>query len=484
MLCCALLGALVAGAFPAGAQEAPAPPTATDLGTSPSGHYVTYRGRTLLLVGDSGTQCVLQDLNLDYRRWVADCHACGIPAVHVWSFVAPRQKQDGSVVEGRYGHVYPGATPWARRTDGPPATDQLRQWDLTRFDEGTDPSRHYWPRLRDLCAQTRARGMVLGITVFFGWPKHNQPEQPDWAYHPLNLVNGGFLTAGEGLTTVCQTIATPGQEVLEEAWSDAWPPEQKTQWVWEQFADKLIRETAPYGNVFFVFMDEHSYSEGNCGDHFAGFFRRRGAVWVDWDQRRAQVDWAMSPTTNGADRNAEAVAGFAREPVRPYLCLEGEPYAGEAARRAMWTFLIGGGHFLFHADSGQETPQTGIVGYDPQVPGGDRGMAPREWLGHASRFFNDGFRDLDALAPHNELVTAGQAYCLAAPGTEYALYAPRGGVVRVSLAGAGDRALTCRPYDPRTGKWGAVSEVRGEKTAEIALPEGEDWAARIGAPGL
>ena len=44
---------------------------------SAGGHYIHYGAEDLLLVGDSGTQCVLQDLNLDYRRWIDDCHAAG-----------------------------------------------------------------------------------------------------------------------------------------------------------------------------------------------------------------------------------------------------------------------------------------------------------------------------------------------------------------------------------------------------------------------
>ena len=87
--------------------------------TSPDGHYVTYRGETLLLIGESGTQCVLQNLNIDYRGWLDDCRREGINAVHLWALMAPRQTADGSVTEARYGYVYPGATPWARRGGGP-----------------------------------------------------------------------------------------------------------------------------------------------------------------------------------------------------------------------------------------------------------------------------------------------------------------------------------------------------------------------------
>ncbi|MBD3176076.1 MAG: hypothetical protein GF320_12925 [Armatimonadia bacterium] len=132
------------------------PAAATDLGVGDSGHTITYQGQPLWLVGDSGAQCVLQNANIDYRAWIDDCAERGIRAVHLWALVPPRQKADGSVVEDRYGYVYPGLTPWARSEGPERAFDGLPKWDLTRFDEG-DTSDHYWPRLRDLCG-TRASG--------------------------------------------------------------------------------------------------------------------------------------------------------------------------------------------------------------------------------------------------------------------------------------------------------------------------------------
>ncbi len=246
--------------------------------TSSSGHYVQYGDETLLLIGDSGTQCVLQNLNIDYRAWIDDCHRSGIRVAHIWALVAPRQKADGSVIEARYGYVYPGATPWARQDGAPRALDGLAQWDLTRFDEGDDPNAHYWPRLRDLCRYAKRRGIIVGITVFFGWPKHNTTERPDWSYHPFKAINGGHLVEEKRMTSVCQEIHSPGVEVVDEEWSGGWPAAKKTQWVWERFSRKLIDDTKRYGNVFFAFMDEHSYTEGNCGDHFLEFFTRRGAT--------------------------------------------------------------------------------------------------------------------------------------------------------------------------------------------------------------
>jgi len=139
--------------------------SAGELRVSPSGHYFTYQGKVVMLVGDSGTQCVMQDLNIDYRAWLDDLRDRGVNAAHIWAFVAPRQKPDGSVIETRYGYVYPGATPWKTKAG---AADRFRQWDLTQFDEGSDPRKHYWPRLRDLVSYAHDKGICLGVTLFFG----------------------------------------------------------------------------------------------------------------------------------------------------------------------------------------------------------------------------------------------------------------------------------------------------------------------------
>ncbi|HNT88228.1 MAG TPA: immunoglobulin domain-containing protein, partial [Candidatus Hydrogenedentes bacterium] len=443
------------------------------LGASPSGHYVTYRGQTLMLIGDSGTQCATQNVNLDYRQWIDDCAARGIRMVHVWSFMSPRQKQDGSVVESRYGYVYPGVTPWARHTSGALANDQLYRWNLRAFDDGPDgATNHYWPRMRDMVAYAKSKDVVVGYTMFTGWIKGNHDA---WAYHPFNVANGGHLSTNlpDGVT-----IASPGTEVWQEAWSDGWSNAKKTQWIWEQLSVKAINDLAPFGNVFFVFFDEHSYEEGNMGDHFRDFFRNRGQIWTDWNSRRSTIDLVMSPTESSTDKNSLARGGFGGSPVRPYLFLEGEPYLGDPVRTAIWTFSIGGGHYTFHADAGQETERTGIMGYDPNVPGGDKGMYKRDWMGHASRLFNQYVANLDTMAPHNELCDSG-TYCLADPGREYVVYSKIGSStnfnVNLFVGDGGGKIFDCRFYNPRNGNFQTTFQRAGGNIEPFTKPSSDDW---------
>jgi len=447
-----------------------------ELGTSSSGHYVTYHGQTLMLVGDSGTQCAAQNSNLDHREWIDDCYDRGIRVIHVWTFIPVRQKQDGTVKEDRWGYVVPDVMPWARNTSGSLALDQKYDWNLQAFDEGSEGDfTHYWPRMRDLCSYARDRNMLVGITMFTGWAK---PGQDPWDYHPLNSTNGGHLTsAGDAVT-----IASPGTEVWQETYSGTWSNAKKTQWVWEKLSIKIINDLGSMGNVFFVFFDEHSYDDGNMETHFRDVFRGRGMVWVDEEDVRSTIDWVMSPTlSNYTDKNSQATDGFMTVPVRPYFNLEGAPYMDDEVRTGIWTFSIGGAHYIFHADCEQETARTGIMGYDPYVPSGDKGMYKRDWVGYASRFFNEYLTlNLDEFSPWNSLVGSG-AYCLAEPGIEYAVYSKIGySSITVNLSAASGKTMNCRFYDPRDGLFNSTFQRAGGSSSEsFTKPSSDDWILHI-----
>lgn len=447
-----------------------------DLSVSPGGHHLVFRGKPCVLVGDSGTQCVMQNAHLDYATWMEDCAEAGLNTVHIWSFVAPRQRLDGSVLEERYGYVYPGITPWARKPDGPRAADGGFQWDLRRWDEG-DTTDHYWPRLRDVCRLAKEKGLILGITVFWGWPKH----PGDWAYHPFNVANGGPIEDSGRMATRVQMLDCPGTEIWSEPWSDEWSPLRKNQWLWETFAIKLLDETLHFGNVFYAFMDEHSYSEGNGGDHFLQMFKKRGALWADWPKRRTAVDLVYDmPSFDGSrGRNPGAVMAFEAEPARPFILLEGGPYQGDVVSLSAWSVLMGGGHYVFHNDAEQETVHTGIMGYDPYVQGGDTGSKRRRMLGFACRFFNAHLRRLEAMVPRNDL-TRDAAFCLADPGEEYVVYSPAGAARTMSLdlsqtAGV----LTARYFAPWTGEWRDAGPCDGGVVREFPKPDDSDWVLLV-----
>jgi len=204
---------------------------------------------------------------------------------------------------------------------------------------------------------------------------------------------------------------------------------------------------------------------------------------MDWNARRSSVDWVMSGTFSGDDRNSNAVSGFNGNPPRPYFNLEGSPYSGDDVREAIWTFSIGGGNYFFHADERQETVRTGIMGYDPYVPSGDKGMYKRDWLGRASTFFNQHVDDLDSLAPANGLTSStADTYCLADNGREYVIYSMINAAVNftVDLSAAAGKTLNCRFYNPRDGVFNATEQRAGGSSAEsFSKPDANDWVLHI-----
>ena len=453
----------------------------TDIGVSSSGHYVTYKGKTLMLIGDSGTQCATQNSNLDHCQWIDDCASRGIRAVHIWSFVAVRQKQDGSQIEDRWGYVIPDVVPWARKTAGPLAHDQRHQWNLQIFDEGSRMDMtHYWPRLRDMCAYAKSKNILVGISMFTGWSKHDY----SWVYHPLNSSNGGHLTNKENAVM----IDTPDAEVWQNSWSDSWSNARKTQWVWERLSKKFIDEVGSLGNVFFVFFDEHSYSEGNMGDHFRDFFRNRGMVWIDWGKRRNSVDMVYDQFLMRPNNYSRLEAQFGKTPIRPFFGFEeggasGFNYTSDLLGM-IWRYSIAGGNYFHHNDAGQETVTTGIMVYDPNTkPSGnkDKVLERLTWLGNASRFFNEHIHELDSLTPHNELSSAGTC-CLAHPGREYVVYSKKDSAVNftLDLSADGGKTLHCRFYNPRNRKFNSIFRRTGGSNSEsFKKPDSTDWVLHI-----
>ncbi|MBD3336499.1 MAG: hypothetical protein GF355_13385 [Candidatus Eisenbacteria bacterium] len=436
-------------------DAAPSPDSA--LAVSPSGHYFTYRGETRFLIHESGTQCVLQNLNVDYRGWVETLAAEGHAGAHIWAFVAPRQQLDGSVIEPRYGYVYPGAVPWARRPGGPSAHDGGRRYDLQTFDEGTDPGAHYWPRLRDLCRRLQKRGMILGITVFFGWPKDDE----DFRYHPFARENGGPAAERADITH----IADPGIEIHAQAWDSRWPARRRSQWLWERFCLKLIAETAAFDNVWFDFRDEWSYAEDtNMEAHFRRFFMSRGCLWAD---RSAAADIRVTNPETPSFGPAPAVR------------TEGGPYHAFGVLDEVWRQALAGVHYLLHADS----REPGIPAWDP-VAAEQRGLDPhddrgRRFVGLAARFFHRHVRNLDHLEPFPELASGG--HCLADPGREYVVHIHQGHRPVIDLTHLAGQASVSF-YDVQTGELQSPLKLTGGGTVMLPPPDTDGpWVAWITA---
>ena len=428
--------ALTAGALAARPGEAGGAPER--LRVSPSGHFFAWRGRTRMLIGDSGTQVALMNGRLDARAWIDACQREGHSTVHVWSFTGPRPG------DWRLGSA-PALLPWARRAAG--------GWDLLRWD---DAPNGYWSRLRSLCAHARERGLLVGITFGFGWCKAGGPS-PGLRLHPFHRDAGGFA---ETETDIVGLWAA-GEELHAQPWDAAWPPRRKSQWLWERLALRFLETVGGLGNVWFDYRDEWSYANAAAAEsqaHWRRFFRSRGALW--------------------ADRSGEADFRVANPDVpdwgpTPAMKTEGEPYDPEGVRADVWSRTMGGVHYLLHSDAREPN----VAAWDAEVAP-VRGQDPRDdparrFVGLCSRFWNEHVPELDALERRPELVRGG-GRCMASERVAAAWWPAGGGAVEVDLRGMRGRVRSVW-YDPRTGRKQAGPRLEAGGWRRLERPDSRDW---------
>ena len=430
-------------------------------------HYPQIGGQRELVLGVSATQAPLQNLDFDLDAWLDEVQAAGLDHVLVWSFMAIRQKQDGSVVDPRWGSVRPDLGPWARPEGESLAHDGRPVWDLTRFDE------RYWARLERLVAETKARGVRLWLTVFDGWAKGDA-----FAYHPFNRVNGGPLAAASDFVV----LERYGRELEEPPSGEAtWP--RRNQWIQERFAERIAQTVRGSEHVVIEVFNEGEWYDAaqlqQHQEHFLRFFSARTDVplAVNEDHLRTPAFDAWSRPeidivtfhSKGFDPDAlyrRWSKAYTRTPTKPVVNTETVPaFSGEGegevssdeVRRLVWATALAGGHVLVQDDS--------AFAFDPVAPRWE-GAAMRRQLGIAAAFLCGRVDPTRGLAPVPDAVPGGLAAL--DPGLRWIVYLPDGGPAALSVERTGRYGVVC--LDPVSGRTQRVEASAAAGALEVQCP--------------
>ena len=140
---------------------------------------------------------------------------------------------------------------------------------------------------------------------------------------------------------------------------------------------------------------------------------------------------------------------------------EGRP---EEDRRAWWSAYLGGGVWEAHVLKPYDRPMSAWENVWTELGG--------------TRVFMESLPFWE-MAPNNDLVKSGTAFCLAKPGEVYALYLPEGGRVTVELTP--DQAYDHAWWKTTNGKDGRFQNAGrvGGGRQEFTAPGAGDWALRI-----
>jgi len=351
----------------------------------------------------------------------------------------------------------------------------------------------FFRRLEKVLDELRARGMRAEVLVFNMYSKPftdpalwTERRQSLWARH---VVSSFAADPTVFLWTVTNEYETyPEGKYKYHPSDDAWAKRMGTLF---QEADPhrhpttvhpmgvmeggLVRAQGPLfgkgSEIDVLTHQQNTYDTGRWLSDAAPGYWDGPAEFLDRDLRADRVyAKPVINTENGYEWLKDYPTNFTRQGHGTGKC-----------RRAAWRVFMAGGaayaagfHGTWHGRDGTwwRCWKTGKTEAAP-FRVADMGLAAH--LGHYYDFIMK--TDFRAMDPAQDLVNAPHL-CLANRGTEYVIYAPSGGTVRVDLSSA-EGAMNASWLDPRT----AVTRTSGSTPAGAArtfeAPDAADWVLHL-----
>lgn len=345
--------------------------------------------------------------------------------------------------------------PYRRDPTSGEANDGGHKFDLDRFSEA------YFERLRRRVAEAGDRGIYVIVMLYQGWSIEDKGGRVNpWPYHPFHRNNNVNGVNGD--------LDGDGQGKELHSWHGERHPLTRRQ---RAYVRKVIDTVADLDNVLYEIANEsHGNSitwQSRMTDYIHQYERskpKRHAVGITVPfgvPRKPALNKALfdSPADwISPNREAAGEYNYRDNPPpadgRKVVLLDTDHLFGVRCKDYRWVWkALCRGHNPLYMDMWTVEPN------DPER------ASVRRALGHAVA--TAGRMRLGAAAPHGEL--SSTAYCLAAPGCEYLVYAPSGGVVSVDLSAASGRC-TVEWIHPESGAVTRAPETLGGDRREFTCP--------------
>jgi hypothetical protein len=358
------------------------------------------------------------------------------------------------------------------------------------------PGTAHWAKFAHFVELAVARHIILQIEV---WDRFDFARDP-WQLNPYNPKNNVNYTAAEsGLVEAIDTH--PGRR--ESAFFRSVPALENNTLLLnfqQQQVDQLLAITLPYGNVLYC-MDNETNESPEWGKYWATYIKEKAAaagvtvmtteMWdahnlladehkatfdhpelydfVDISQNNHQVGlthWQNPQQVRQQISDSGQIRPL--NSVKIYGANTGRYGTTRDAQERFWRNIFGG-----LASSRFHRPPTGL---------GLSAIAQAHIS--AMRQVTDTL-DIFRCAPHLDLIgerSANEAYCIANPGIEYAIFFPDGGHVLLDVTAADEQSLTVRWMDIRQCTWTADAQAGTPVDGHLRLttPREEGyWAAVV-----
>jgi hypothetical protein len=195
-----------------------------------------------------------------------------------------------------------------------------------------------------------------------------------------------------------------------------------------------IRQWDPYRNLVTVHDDNANYDNGTYNLLDFRSDQQHGKWGETILAQRKQRAWPVHNVEYGYERGVEDLPTY------------GVKQDWDEVLRRTWEICCAGGYCTYYYSN----TSWDLIKWEPEPPGWKCYRILRDFF-ESARWW--------AVDPHPELVAAGRAWCLAAPGSEYILFAPQGGRVTVRLEPG--KTYLATVMNPRTGEKTHLADLPG-----------------------
>ncbi|MCB0111973.1 MAG: hypothetical protein KDE53_38885, partial [Caldilineaceae bacterium] len=329
------------------------------------------------------------------------------------------------------------------------------------------PGKEHWAQFARFLQLADERNIIVQIEV---WDRFDFAREP-WLLNPYNPKNNMNYTATEsGLAE--EIWSHPGRR--ESAFFRSVPALENNELLLafqHKQVDQLLSLTLPYGNILYC-MDNETNESPEWGKYWATYIKEKASaagvtvmtteMWdahdlladehkatfdhpelydfIDISQNNHQVGL---PHWQNPQQIRQLIQGSGQlrpmNSVKIYGANTGRYGTTRDAQERFWRNIFGGlAAARFHR------PPSGL------------GLSPIAQAHiHAMRQLTDRI-DIFRCEPHLDLIrerSANEAYCIANPGTAYAVFFPDGGNVLLNIGGTGETHFVLHWLDIRHGHW-------------------------------
>lgn len=361
------------------------------------------------------------------------------------------------------------------------------KYDLNQWND------EYWDRFEKMLKLTRDRDIIVQIEV---WAFHDF-NRGHWEKNPWRAANN--VNYSESSTTLKDSYGNIGKVPHDFFFTVSKLNNDGLVLAYQQkFVDKILSHSLRYGHVLYCMTNEiHPQFSPEWGWYWSEYIKDKAAA-VDrkvettemyWEidlkkaQQRASLDrpdifsfFEASQNSAKMDQQNWDNLQFAHH----YLAQEPRPinhvkiygadtstWKGSTDRHAtecFWRNIMGGS-----ASSRFHRPPYGL------------GLSRKAQAHIRSMRMLTNEMDIFTCVPHNDLLSdrkPNEAYCLANPGKEYAVYFPNGGSVALDLSRAKGN-LKAKWLDIDGRGWAKEDTLKGGGTVTLLSPGTGHWAVWI-----